>query len=141
MTTTNSTTEAKAHTEGQTWEEFLAEDVDLIKLQKQRKELEEQIRSYETDISAKEWTLLSHIEAHDILQYKMFDMQNESDGDDAKYERLQEMVTDLENRRYDLYEQLGKAARHRADMKAQYESVNTKCGDRWKVVRQLFDGA
>ena len=134
-------TEAKAHTEGQTWEEFLAEDVDLIKLQKQRTELEEQIRSYETDISAKEWTLLSHIEAHDILQYKMFDMQNESDGDDAKYERLQEMVTDLENRRYDLYEQLGKTARHRADMKAQYDSVNTKCGDRWKVVRQLFDGA
>ena len=134
-------TEAKAHTEGQTWEEFLAEDVDLIKLQKQRTELEEQIRSYENDIGAKEWTLLSHIEARDILQYRMFDMQNESDGDDAKYERLQEMVTDLENRRYDLYEQLGKAARHRADMKAQYESVNTKCGDRWKVVRQLFDGA
>ena len=141
MTTTNSTTEAKAHTEGQTWEEFLAEDVDLIKLQKQRTELEEQIRSYESDISAKQWTLLSHIEAHDILQYKMFDMQNESDGDDAKYERLQEMVTDLENRRYDLYEQLGKAASHRADMKAQYDSVNTKCGERWKIVRQLFDGA
>ena len=126
---------------GETWEEFLAEDVDLIKLQKQRTELEEQIRSYETHISAIEWTLLSHIEAHDILQYKMFDMQNESDGDDAKYERLQEMVTDLKDRRYDLYEQLGKAASHRADMKAQYDSVNTKCGDRWKVVRQLFDGA
>tara|TARA_A100001035_G_scaffold272746_1_gene262425 strand:+ start:726 stop:1142 length:417 start_codon:yes stop_codon:yes gene_type:complete len=134
-------TEAKAHNEGQTWEEFLAEDVDLIKLQKQRKELEEQIRSYENDIFVKEWTLLAHIEAHEILQSKVFEVENKGDGDDNKYERLQEMVTDLENRRYDLYEQLGKTARHRADMKAQYDSVNTKCGDRWKVVRQLFDGA
>ena len=54
---------------------------------------------------------------------------------------LQGFIQELEDSRYALFDEAGAAARYRNDMKAQYDGINTKCGERWKVVRQLFDGA
>ena len=51
------------------------------------------------------------------------------------------MIDETSEDRFDLYEEAGKAARHRLDMKTQWDRVNKQCGERWKVVRQLFDGA
>lgn len=137
MTTTDSTTKAP----GQTWEEFLAEDVDHKKLKDQRDEAEVFIRTHESTIRDIEWKLITINEVSTLLQTKLFDMETETVSDECAYERLQGFIQELEDSRYALFDEAGAAARYRNDMKAQYDSINTKCSERWKVVRQLFDGA
>ena len=137
MTTTNNTTKAP----GQTWEEFLAEDVDHKKLKDQRDEAEVFIRTHESTIRDIEWKLITINEVSTLLQTKLFDMETETVSDECAYERLQGFIQELEDSRYALFDEAGAAARYRNDMKAQYDSINTKCSERWKVVRQLFDGA
>ena len=137
MTTTDSTTKAP----GQTWEEFLAEDVDHKKLKDQRDEAEVFIRTHESTIRDIEWKLITINEVSTLLQTKLFDMETETVSDECAYERLQGFIQELEDSRYALFDEAGAAARYRNDMKAQYDSINTKCGERWKVVRQLFNGA
>ena len=137
MTTTDSTTKAP----GQTWEEFLAEDVDHKKLKDQRDEAEVFIRTHESTIRDIEWKLITINEVSTLLQTKLFDMETETVSDECAYERLQGFIQELEDSRYALFDEAGAAARYRNDMKAQYDSINTKCSERWKVVRHLFDGA
>ena len=137
MTTTDNTTKAP----GQTWEEFLAEDVDHKKLKDQRDEAEVFIKTHEQTIRDIEWKLITINEVSTLLQTKLFDMETETVSDECAYERLQGFIQELEDSRYALFDEAGAAARYRNDMKAQYDSINTKCGERWKVVRQLFDGA
>lgn len=137
----DNTTETKALTKGQTWEEFLAEDVALNKLKGQRDEAEAFIKTHELTISEIEWKLITINEVHNILQSKLFDMQQETLQDELAYERLEGFVKELENSRYSLFDEAGAAARFRKDMKNQYDRLNNQCGDRWKIVRQLFDGA
>ena len=137
MTTTDNTPKAP----GQTWEEFLAEDVDHKKLKNQRDEAEVFIRTHESTIRDIEWKLITINEVSTLLQTKLFDMETETVSDECAYERLQGFIQELEDSRYVLFDEAGAAARYRNDMKAQYDSINTKCGERWKVVRQLFDGA
>ena len=67
--------------------------------------------------------------------------QQEKDDQVGRLERIQGVIDEISEDRFDLYEEAGKAARHRLDMKLQWDRVNEQCGDRWKVVRQLFDGA
>lgn len=123
------------------WETFLAEDEEYKKLSSGRTELEEHMKKYECTVRQIEWKILANIEAHDILQNKLFDMEHETNLDQAKYERLQEFISQLEEDRFDLMDEAGLAARHRRDMKGQYQRLNDQCGDRWKIVRQLFEGA
>lgn len=123
------------------WETFLAEDEEYKKLSSGRTELEEHVKKYESTVRQIEWKILANIEAHDILQNKLFDMEHETNLDQAKYERLQEFISQLEEDRFDLMDEAGLAARHRRDMKGQYQRLNDQCGDRWKIVRQLFEGA
>ena len=127
---------------GETWEEFLAEDVEHTKLIEQRSELDEQIRKYEGLINDIEWRLLGKLETLQIMQTKLIELEErEKDDQSGRLERIQGVIDEISEDRFDLYEEAGKAARHRLDMKTQYDRVNNQCGDRWKVVRQLFDGA
>ena len=127
---------------GETWEEFLAEDVEHTKLIEQRSELDEQIRKYEGLINDIEWRLLGKLETLQIMQTKLIELEErENDDQSGRLERIQGVIDEISEDRFDLYEEAGKAARHRLDMKTQYDRVNNQCGERWKVVRQLFDGA
>ena len=127
---------------GETWEEFLAEDVEYTKLNQLRSELDEHIRNYEGVINDIEWRLLGKLETLQIMQTKLIELEEqEKDDQGGRLERIQGVIDENSEDRFDLYEKAGTAARHRLDMKAQYDSVNTKCGERWKIVRQLFDGA
>ena len=127
---------------GETWEEFLAEDVEHTKLIEQRSELDEQIRKYEGLINDIEWRLLGKLETLQIMQTKLIELEErEKDDQSGRLERIQGVIDEISEDRFDLYEEAGKAARHRLDMKTQYDRVNNQCGERWKVVRQLFDGA
>ena len=127
---------------GETWEEFLAEDVEYTKLNEQRSELDGHIRKYEGVINDIEWRLLGKLETLQIMQTKLIELEErENDDQSGRLERIQGVIDEISEDRFDLYEQAGKAARHRLDMKTQYDRVNNQCGDRWKVVRQLFDGA
>ena len=137
MTETTSTPQG-----GETWEEFLAEDVEYTKLNEQRSELDGHIRKYEGVINDIEWRLLGKLETLQIMQTKLIELEErEKDDQSGRLERIQGVIDEISEDRFDLYEQAGKAARHRLDMKTQYDRVNDQCGDRWKVVRQLFDGA
>ena len=126
---------------GQTWEEFLAEDIDHKKLRDQRDEAEVFIKAHESTIRDIEWKLITINEVSTILQQKLFDMEHQTVSDECAYERLQGFIQELEEDRYALFDEAGAAARYRNDMKNQYERLNTQCGERWKIVRQLFDGA
>ena len=137
MTTTDNTPKAP----GQTWEEFLAEDIDHKKLRDQRDEAEVFIRTHEQTIRDIEWKLITINEVSTFLQSKLFDMEHETVSDECAYERLQGFIQELEDSRYALFDEAGAAARYRNDMKNQYDRLNDQCGDRWKIVRQLFDGA
>ena len=137
----DNTTETKALTKGQTWEEFLAEDVDLNELKGQRDEAEAFIKTQETTIRDIEWKLITINEVSTILQSKLFAMELETVSDECAYERLHGFINELEENRYALFDEAGAAARFRNDMKDQYDRLNNKCGDRYKIVRQLFDGA
>ena len=137
MTETTSTPQG-----GETWEEFLAEDVEYTKLNEQRSELDGHIRKYEGVINDIEWRLLGKLETLQIMQTKLIELEaREKDDQSGRLERIQGVIDEISEDRFDLYEKAGKAARHRLDMKTQYDRVNDQCGDRWKVVRQLFDGA
>ena len=126
----------------ETWEEFLAEDVEYTKLNEQRSELDGHIRKYEGVINDTEWRLLGKLETLQIMQTKLIELEEQEKDDQAgRLERIQGVIDENSEDRFDLYEEAGKAARHRLDMKIQYDRVNDQCGDRWKVVRQLFDGA
>ena len=126
----------------ETWEEFLAEDVEYTKLNQQRSELDEQLRKYEGMVNDIEWRLLGKLETLQIMQTKLIQLEDQEEDDQAaRLERIQGVIDEISEDRFDLYEEAGKAARHRLDMKTQYDRVNNQCGDRWKVVRQLFDGA
>ena len=137
----DNTIETKALTKGQTWEEFLAEDVDLNELKGQRDEAEAFIKTQEQTIRDIEWKLITINEVSTILQSKLFTMEHETVSDECAYERLHGFIHELENSRYALFDEAGAAARFRNDMKDQYDRLNNKCGDRHKIVRQLFDGA
>ena len=127
---------------GETWEEFLAEDVEYTKLNEQRSELDGHIRKYEGVINDIEWRLLGKLETLQIMQTKFIQLEEQEEDDQAaRLERIQGVIDEISEDRFDLYEKAGTAARHRLDMKTQWDRVNTKCGERWKVVRQLFDGA
>ena len=127
---------------GETWEEFLAEDVEYTKLVEQRSELDEHIRKYEGVVNDIEWRLLGKLETLQIMQTKFIQLEEQEEDDQAaRLERIQGVIDEISEDRFDLYEEAGKAARYRLDMKTQYDRVNNQCGDRWKVVRQLFDGA
>ena len=127
---------------GETWEEFLAEDVEYTKLNEQRSELDGHIRKYEGVVNDIEWRLLGKLETLQIMQTKLIQLEDQEEDDQAaRLERIQGVIDEISEDRFDLYEEAGKAARHRLDMKTQYDRVNNQCGDRWKVVRQLFDGA
>ena len=127
---------------GETWEEFLAEDVEYTKLNEQRSELDEHIRKYEGVVNDIEWRLLGKLETLQIMQTKFIQLEEQEEDDQAaRLERIQGVIDEISEDRFDLYEEAGKAARYRLDMKTQYDRVNNQCGDRWKVVRQLFDGA
>ena len=127
---------------GETWEEFLAEDVEYTKLNQLRSELDEHIRNYEGVINDIEWRLLGKLETLQIMQTKLIELEEQEKDDQAgRLERIQGVIDEISEDRFDLYEEAGKAARHRLEMKTQYDRVNNQCGERWKVVRQLFDGA
>ena len=127
---------------GETWEEFLAEDVEYTKLNQLRSELDEHIRNYEGVINDIEWRLLGKLETLQIMQTKLIELEEQEKDDQAgRLERIQGVIDENSEDRFDLYEEAGKAARHRLDMKTQYDRVNDQCGDRWKVVNQLFFGA
>ena len=126
---------------GQTWEEFLAEDIDHKKLRDQRDEAEVFIKAHESTIRDIEWKLITINEVSTLLQSKLFAMEHETVSDECAYERLQCFIQELQDSRYALFDEAGAAARYRNDMKNQYERLNTQCGERWKIVRQLFDGA
>ena len=127
---------------GETWEEFLAEDVEYTKLNEQRSELDGHIRKYEGLINDIEWRLLGKLETLQIMQTKLIELEKqEKDVQSVRLMRIQGVIDEISEERFDLYEEAGKAARHRLDMKTQYDRVNNQCGDRWQVVRQLFDGA
>ena len=127
---------------GETWEEFLAEDVEYTKLNEQRSELDEHIRNYEGVINDIEWRLLGKLETLQIMQTKLIELEErENDDQSGRLERIQGVIDEISENRFDLYEEAGKAARYRLDMKTQWDRVNNQCGERWKVVRQLFDGA
>ena len=127
---------------GETWEEFLAEDVEYTKLNEQRSELDGHIRKYEGVVNDIEWRLLGKLETLQIMQTKFIQLEEQEEDDQAaRLERIQGVIDEISEDRFDLYEEAGKAARHRLDMKTQYDRVNDQCGERWKVVRQLFDGA
>ena len=127
---------------GETWEEFLAEDVEYTKLNEQRSELDGHIRKYEGLINDIEWRLLGKLETLQIMQTKLIELEKrEKDDQSGRLERIQGVIDENSEDRFDLYEEAGKAARHRLAMKTQYDRVNNQCGERWKVVRQLFDGA
>ena len=127
---------------GETWEEFLAEDVEHAKLNEQRSELHGHIIKYEGLINDIEWSLLGKLETLQIMQTKFIELEGqEKDDQSGRLERIQGVIDEVSEDRFDLYEEAGKYARHRLDMKIQYDRVNNQCGDRWKVVRQLFDGA
>ena len=127
---------------GETWEEFLAEDVEYTKLNEQRSELDVHIRKYEGVINDIEWRLLGKLETLQIMQTKLIELEEQEKDDQAgRLERIQGVIDENSEDRFDLYEEAGKAARHRLDMKTQWDRVNDQCGERWKVVRQLFDGA
>ena len=137
MTETTSTPQS-----GETWEEFLAEDVELTKLKQQRSELDEHIRKYEGVVNDIEWRLLGKLETLQIMQTKFIELEQQKDKDQrVRLERIQDVIDQISEERYDLYEEAGKNARLRLDMKTQWDRVNNQCGDRWKVVKQLFDGA
>ena len=137
----DNTIETKALTKGQTWEEFLAEDVDLNELKGQRDEAEAFIKTQEQTIRDIEWKLITINEVSTILQSKLFAMELETVSDECAYERLNGFINELEENRYALFDEAGAAARFRKDMKIQYDRLNNQCGDRYKIVRQLFDGA
>ena len=137
----DNTIETKALTKGQTWEEFLAEDVDLNELKGQRDEAEAFIKTQEQTIRDIEWKLITINEVSTILQSKLFAMELETVSDECAYERLNGFINELEENRYALFDEAGAAARFRKDMKIQYDRLNNQCGDRWNIVRQLFDGA
>ena len=127
---------------GETWEEFLAEDVEHTKLNEKRSELHGYIIKYEGLINDIEWRLLGKLETLQIMQTKLIELEEqEKDDQSGRLERIQGVIDEISEDRFDLYEEAGKAARHRLDMKTQYDRVNNQCGDRWQVVRQLFDGA
>ena len=127
---------------GETFEEFLAEDVEYTKLNQQRSELEEHIRKYEGVVNDIEWRLLGKLETLQIMQTKFIELEQQKEKDQGgRLERIQDVIDEISEERYDLYQEAGKAARHRLDMKTQYDRVNDQCGDRWKVVSQLFYGA
>ena len=127
---------------GETWEEFLAEDVEHTKLNEKRSELHGYIIKYEGLINDIEWRLLGKLETLQIMQTKLIELEEqEKDDQAARLERIQGVIDEISEERFDLYEEAGKAARYRLDMKTQYDRVNNQCGERWKVVRQLFDGA
>ena len=127
---------------GETWEEFLAEDVEYTKLNQLRSELDEHIRNYEGVINDIEWRLLGKLETLQIMQTKLIELEKqEKDVQSVRLMRIQGVIDEISEERFDLYEEAGKAARQRLDMKTQYDRVNNQCGDRWQVVRQLFDGA
>ena len=67
----DNTIETKALTKGQTWEEFLAEDVDLNELKGQRDEAEAFIKTQEQTIRDIEWKLITINEVSTILQSKL----------------------------------------------------------------------
>lgn len=127
---------------GETWEEFLAEDVEYSKLNEQRSELDGHIRKYEGVVNDIEWRLLGKLETLQIMQTKFIQLEEQEEDDQAaRLERIQGVIDEISEDRFDLYEEAGKAARHRLEMKTQYDRVNNQCNERWKVVRQLFDGA
>ena len=127
---------------GETWEEFLAEDVEHTKLNEKRSELHGYIIKYEGLINDIEWRLLGKLETLQIMQTKLIELEKqEKDVQSVRLMRIHGVIDEISEERFDLYEEAGKAARQRLDMKTQYDRVNNQCGDRWQVVRQLFDGA
>ena len=76
------------------------------------------------------------------MQTKFIELEQQKEKDQGtRLERIQDVIDEISEERFDMYEEAGKAARHRLDMKTQYDRVNDQCGDRWKVVSQLFYGA
>ena len=60
--------------------------------------------------------------------------------------RIQGVIDEISEERFDLYEEAGKNARLRLDMKTQYDRVNNQCGERWQgstpaVRRRMIHGA
>ena len=107
-----------------------------------RSELDDHIRNYEGVINDIEWRLLGKLETLQIMQTKLIELEKqEKDVQSVRLMRIQGVIDEISEERFDLYEEAGKAARQRLDMKTQYDRVNNQCGDRWQVVRQLFDGA
>ena len=76
------------------------------------------------------------------MQTKLIELEKqEKDVQSVGLMRIQGVIDEISEDRFDLYEEAGKYARPRLDMKTQYDRANNQCGDRWRVVRQLFDGA
>jgi hypothetical protein len=127
---------------GETWEEFLAEDVEYTKLNQQRSELKGNIRKYEGMVNDVEWRLLGKLETLQIMRGKFIQLEDQGEDDYvARLERIGDVIHEIDEDRYALFEEAGRAARHRIEMKTQYDRVHDQCNERWKVVRQLFDGA
>ena len=111
---------------GETWEEFLAEDVEHTKLNEQRSELHGHIRNYEGVINDIEWRLLGKLETLQIMQTKLNELEEqEKDDQSGRLERIQGVIDEISEDRFDLYEEAGKAARHRLDMKTQWTGSTT----------------
>ena len=119
---------------GETWEEFLAEDVEYTKLNQLRSELDDHIRNYEGVINDIEWRLLGKLETLQIMQTKLIELEEQEKDDQAgRLERIQGVIDENSEDRFGLCkEEAGKAARHRLDMKIQWDRVNNQCGERWE---------
>ena len=72
---------------GETWEEFLAEDVEYTKLNEQRSELDGHIRKYEGLINDIEWRLLGKLETLQIMQTKLIELEKREKEREAKEAR------------------------------------------------------
>ena len=91
---------------GETWEEFLAEDVEYTKLNEQRSELDEHIRKYEGVINDIEWRLLGKLETLQIMQTKLIELEEQEKDDQAgRLERIQGVIDENSEDRFDLYEE------------------------------------
>ena len=64
---------------GETWEEFLAEDVEHTKLNEKRSELDGHIIKYEGLMNDIEWRLLGKLETLQIMQTKFIELENKKD--------------------------------------------------------------
>ena len=78
MTETTSTPQG-----GETWEEFLAEDVEHTKLNEKRSELHGHIIKYEGLINDIEWRLLGKLETLQIMQTKFIELEGQEKDDQS----------------------------------------------------------